>query len=91
MDWQKLKYLLPSVRRQADRDMREELEALRALAETGELGNLTLAAEDARDAWGWTWLSSLVADVRYGFRTLLRQRGRASSFFTQPAAPARDE
>jgi putative ABC transport system permease protein len=75
MNWQKLKYLLPSVRRQADRDMREELEALRALAEAGELGNLTLAAEDARDAWGWTWLSSLIADVRYGFRSLLRQRG----------------
>jgi hypothetical protein len=73
--WQKLKYLLPSARREADRDMREELEALRAMAETGELGNLTLAAEDARDAWGWTWLSSLIADIRYGFRTLLHQRG----------------
>ncbi|HEY3742914.1 MAG TPA: ABC transporter permease, partial [Bryobacteraceae bacterium] len=76
MNWRKLKYLRPSVRRQADREMREELEALNALAETsGELGNLTLAAEDARDAWGWTWLTSLASDVRYGFRTLLRQRG----------------
>jgi hypothetical protein len=75
MNWQKLKYLLPSVRRRADHDMHEELEALSALAETGELGNLTLAAEDARATWGWSWLSSLVADVRYGFRTLLRQRG----------------
>ena len=72
---QKLKYLLPSARRRAERDMREELEALSALAETGELGNLTLAAEDARDTWGWTWLGSLIADVRYGFRTLLQQRG----------------
>jgi putative ABC transport system permease protein len=73
--WQKLKYLLPSVRRRTDSDMREELEALSAMAETGELGNLTLAAEDARDAWGWTWLASLIADIRYGFRTLLHQRG----------------
>jgi hypothetical protein len=73
MNWPKLKYLLPSVRRQADRDMREELEALNDLAETkGELGNLTLAAEDARNTWGWTWLTSLAADVRYGLRTLLR-------------------
>jgi putative ABC transport system permease protein len=76
MNWQKLKYLLPSVRRQTDRDMREELETLSAFAETkGELGNLTLAAEDARNAWGWTWLTSLAADIRYGFRTLLRQPG----------------
>ena len=55
--------------------MREELETLAALAERGELGNLTLAAEDARAAWGWVWLSSLVADIRYGVRTLLRQPG----------------
>jgi putative ABC transport system permease protein len=55
--------------------MREELEALRSLAEPGELGNLTLAAEDARAVWGWTWLTSLVADIRYGFRTLLREPG----------------
>ena len=75
MNWQKLKYLLPSVRRQSEREMREELEALAALAGSGELGNLTLAAEDARAAWGWMWLSSLVADIRYGVRTLLRQPG----------------
>ena len=75
MNWQKLRYLLPSVRRQADQDMRKELESLATLAGSGELGNLTLAAEDARAAWGWTWLSSLVADVRYGLRTLLRQPG----------------
>ena len=54
MIWQRPEYLLPSFRRQTDRDMREELDALAALAERGELGNLTLAAEDARDAWGWT-------------------------------------
>src|SRR5579863_4535630 len=75
MNWRKLKYLLPSMRRQADREMREELESLAALAGSGELGNLTLAAEDARAVWGWTWLTSLAADVRYGFRTLLRQPG----------------
>lgn len=75
MNWQKLKYLLPSARRQADQEMREELAALAALAKSGELGNLTLAAEDARAVWGWTRLTSLVADMRYGFRTLLRQPG----------------
>ena len=75
MNWQKLKYLLPSVRRQYEQEMREELEALAALAGSRELGNLTLAAEDARAVWGWTWLSSLVADIRYAVRTLLRQPG----------------
>jgi putative ABC transport system permease protein len=55
--------------------MREELQALAALAGRGELGNLTLAAEDARAVWGWMWLSSLVADIRYGIRTLRRQPG----------------
>jgi predicted permease len=75
MNWQKLKYLLPSARRQAERDMREELASLAAMAESGELGNLTLAAEDARAVWGWTWLTSFLADIRYGLRTLLRQPG----------------
>jgi putative ABC transport system permease protein len=75
MLWQRLKYLWPSKRRQADRDMREELAALAAIAKAGELGNLTLAAEDARAVWGWPWLASLAADIRYGFRTLRRQPG----------------
>lgn len=77
MNWKKLKYLLPSVRRQADLEMRAELASLAAMAESGELGNLTLAAEDARAVWGCMWLSNLVADIRYGARTLLRQRGFA--------------
>jgi putative ABC transport system permease protein len=75
MNWQALKFLLPSARRRAEQDMRAELASLAAMAEAGELGNLTLAAEDARAVWGWTWPTSLVADIRYGFRTLLRQPG----------------
>jgi putative ABC transport system permease protein len=75
MNWQRLKYLLPWVRRDADKEIRKELESLAAMAEPGELGNLTLAAEDARDAWGWTWLSNLATDIRYGLRTLLKQPG----------------
>jgi putative ABC transport system permease protein len=55
--------------------MQEELQTLAELAGNGELGNLTLAAEDARAAWGWNWLSSLWTDVRYGFRTLINQPG----------------
>jgi putative ABC transport system permease protein len=75
MNWPRIRYLLPWVRRQSERDMREELRALAALAERGELGNLTLAAENARDGWGWTWLSTFLADVRYGSRSFLREPG----------------
>jgi putative ABC transport system permease protein len=73
MNWQKLKYLLPSERRKADLEMRAELDSLAAMAKPGELGNLTLTAENARAEWGWVWLTSIVADIRYGTRTLLRQ------------------
>ena len=73
--WRRWIYLLPWVRRNSEREMQEELASLAQMAGRGELGNLTLAAENARGAWGWNWLGTLLADVRYGFRTLLRQPG----------------
>ncbi len=69
--WNRLKYLWPARRRQEEREMREELGSLTAIAGGGqELGNLTLAMEDARATWGWTWLESIFADIRYSFRAL---------------------
>jgi predicted permease len=53
--------------------MQEELDALTALAGRGELGNLTLAAENARATWAWHWLETLLADTRYAARVLRRQ------------------
>jgi macrolide transport system ATP-binding/permease protein len=53
--------------------MREELESLTAMAGNREIGNLTLAMENARETWGWTWLESLAADVRYSIRALRKQ------------------
>ena len=50
--------------------MREELQSIAAMAEPGELGNLTLAAEDARAEWGWMRLEQLGQDLRYAVRTL---------------------
>src|SRR6476646_159590 len=73
MIWNRLKYLWPAWRRREERDMREELESLRAIAGARELGNITLAMEDVRATWGWTWLESIVADIRYALRTLRRQ------------------
>jgi PadR family transcriptional regulator, regulatory protein PadR len=52
----RLKYLWPAWRRREEREMREELGALTAMAGAKELGNLTLAMEDVRATWGWTWL-----------------------------------
>jgi predicted permease len=71
--WRKLKYLLPSNRRAEECDMQEELESLTAIAGRRELGNLTLAAENARSVWGWAWLDGIVADVRYALRVLARR------------------
>src|SRR6266478_2187328 len=68
--WRKLNYLWPSYRRAQERDMREELESLAAIAEPRELGNLTKAAEEARAVWSWTWLEQLYRDVRYALRTM---------------------
>ena len=75
MNWRRWQYLVPSIRRRIELDVREELEELARMGKPGELGNLTLAAEDARAAWGWMWLSDLVSDVRYGFRSLWSQPG----------------
>ena len=74
----RLKALWPAWRREQEREMREELESLTALAGRKELGNITLALEDVRAAWGWTWLDGLFADVRYSIRTLGRQPAFAS-------------
>jgi predicted permease len=54
--------------------MREEWESLAAIAGGGkELGNFTLAMEDVRATWGWTWVEGVVADVRCSWRALRKQ------------------
>lgn len=73
MIWNRFKYLWPAWRRQQEREMREELGSLTAIAGRKELGNVTLAMEDVRASWGWTWLESILADSRYSFRALRRQ------------------
>jgi len=71
--WNRLKYLWPARQRQEDREMREELGSLAEIAGSNELGNLTLVMEDARATWGWTWLESILRDIRYSLRALGRQ------------------
>src|SRR5271169_4006535 len=71
--WNRLRSLSPRWRRRQEREMREELDALAAITGRKELGNLTLAAENVRAAWGWTWIESSVADLRYSLRALRSQ------------------
>ena len=72
--WRKFTYLLPWVRRGEDRDIQEELESLRQFAGPVELGNVTLAAEDARGMLSWLWLERLVQDVRYALRSMAHHK-----------------
>jgi predicted permease len=69
----KLSYLLPGRRRAEEDEMRAEFEALKEFAPVRELGNLTLAAENGRAVWGWSWLESFAADLRFAARMLAKQ------------------
>ena len=40
-----------------------------------EFGNVEIAQEVTRDAWGWRWLADALQDVRYGVRNMLRTPG----------------
>jgi predicted permease len=77
----RLKYFLN--KRHADAELREEMEThLAMLAEDTDiisakqrLGNTTRWQEISREAWGWNWIESVVRDVGYGARLLLRSPG----------------
>ena len=73
--WRRLWYLLN--RSRFDRELREEMEAHRDMLNmTGNagprFGNTLRLREEARDAWGWTWLDRLAQDLRFATRLLWR-------------------
>jgi predicted permease len=43
-----------------------------------EFGNVGLMKEVTRDAWGWRWLENLYEDLRYGIRTVGKNKGFAA-------------
>jgi predicted permease len=43
-----------------------------------EFGNVGLVKEVTRDAWGWRWLENLREDLRYGVRSLGKNKGFAA-------------
>ena len=67
----RLRYLLN--RRRLDRELAEDMEVHREmLAREGNLrlGSTLRLREEARDAWGWTWIDRLFQDVSYAARML---------------------
>jgi predicted permease len=74
-EWiRRLGYLL---RRGAREDeLRREMEAHRALMEEPRaFGNTLHLRDEARDAWGWSWLDDFAQDTRFALRTLRRSPG----------------
>jgi macrolide transport system ATP-binding/permease protein len=63
--------------RKREAELAEELEFHRSQGGPAELGNATLAREDARAIWIWPWLESVGQDLRYALRNLRRQPGFA--------------
>src|SRR6185369_2093533 len=62
--------------RQSERDLAEEIEFHRSLADNpSEMGNITQSREDARAVWIWPWLQSVWQDVAYAQRSLRNQPG----------------
>ncbi|MGH9822778.1 MAG: ABC transporter permease, partial [Blastocatellia bacterium] len=72
----RLRYLLN--RSRFDRELAGDMEFHREMAarETGNgFGDPLRIREEAREAWGWTWIDRFGQDLRYGARMLLKSPG----------------
>lgn len=74
--FRRIQYLIH--RRRLDKELEKEMEFHRAMAARegrNNFGNMLRMREQAREAWGWTWLDRLGQDLRYGMRGLARSPG----------------
>ena len=74
--FRRLYYLLN--RRRFDRELENDMQFHREMAArwgNTNFGNTLRLREDARQAWGWTWIDRLVQDLHYTVRILWRSPG----------------
>lgn len=72
----RLRYLLQ--RRRLEEELAKEMEFHREMAAANggvPFGNTLRLQEEARDAWGWTWIDCFWQDVRYASRQLRHSPG----------------
>jgi predicted permease len=74
--FRRIRYLIN--RRRFDAEIENDMEFHREMAARAgrsNFGNALRIREQAREAWGWTWLDRLVQDLTYAGRTLARSPG----------------
>jgi predicted permease len=65
-------------RRRIDAELESDMEFHREMAGRAgrsNFGNMLRMREQAREAWGWTWLDRLIQDLNFTVRTLVRSPG----------------
>lgn len=74
--FRRIRYLIN--RRRFDAELESDIEfhhEMAARAGRSNFGNTLRIREQAREAWGWTWLDRLMQDLSYASRTLTRSPG----------------